>query len=185
MLQDEHAILLDTETTGLGEHDGVIELALLSTMEGTPLLNTRIRPDRPIRRDATKRHGLTDANVRAAPTFGEIWGELLPLLESYPMVISYGAAFHRERLAWTAQVNGYRLPPLEWHCLMLWYATFYGEVRSGDADDPFEWQSLCNACRQQHVDAGRSPRALSQVKRAHRLLQALTEPEGIHWDASL
>lgn len=56
MLRDERAVLLDTETTGLGERDVVIELALLSATEGTPLLNTLIRPDRPIPWDATLRH---------------------------------------------------------------------------------------------------------------------------------
>ncbi len=63
MLQDERAVLLDTETTGLGEHDVVIELALLSVAEGKPLLNTLIRPDRPIPWEATLRHGLYDSDM--------------------------------------------------------------------------------------------------------------------------
>jgi DNA polymerase III subunit epsilon len=184
VLLDEGAILLDTQTTGLGERDVVIELALLSASEGVPLYNTLIRPNRPIPWAATLRHSLMDADVRSAPTFGEIWADLLPILERYQRVISYNAAYHRGRLDWTAQVYGFRLPPLKWDCLMTRYAEFYGQLRNGDAANPYRWQTLRNACMQQKTHAGRSPRALSQVKRARRLLVAIAEQEGEHWDAT-
>ncbi len=184
MLRDERAVLLDTETTGLSERDVVIELALLSVAEGTPLLNTLIRPDRPIPWEATLRHGLYDSDMRSAPPFGDVWGELLPILERHQTVISYSAAYHQTHLEWTAQLYGYQLPPLEWHCLMTRYAKFFGKIRLGDAQSLYQWQTLNRACKQQHTDAGRSPRALSQVKRARRLLVALAEKEGEHWDAS-
>jgi hypothetical protein len=99
-------------------------------------------------------------------------------------VISYNAAYHRGRLDWTAQVYGFRLPPLKWDCLMTHYAEFYGQVRNGDAANPYRWQTLRHACKQQKTQVGRSPRALSQVKRARRLLVAIAEQEGEHWDAS-
>ena len=185
MLRNERAVLLDTETTGLDERDVVIELALLSAMDGTPLLNTLIRSDRPIPWDATLRHGLYDSDMRSAPPFREVWGELLPILERYQTMISYSAAFHRSHLEWTAGLYGYQLPPLEWHCLMTLYARYYGKVYLDDSQCPYQWQTLYRACKQQHTDAGRSPRALSQVKRARRLLVALAEKEGEHWDASV
>ena len=98
MLRDERAILLDTQATGLGERDVVIELALLSATEGTPLYDTLIRLNRPIPWEATSRHGL---GMR-------ICDQPLPLARSGPsccpsscairVVISYSAAFHRDRL---------------------------------------------------------------------------------------
>ena len=182
LLLDKHAVLLDTQTTGLGERDEVVELALLSAVEGVPIYNTLIRPKCPIPWEATLRHGLRDEDVRSARTFDEVWTDLLPLLERYQRVISYNAEFHRDRLDWTAQAYGYRLPPLTWKCLMIHYATFYGQIRPGDATSPFRWQTLRNACMQQKTHVGRSPRALSQVKRAHRLLVAIAEQKGEHWD---
>lgn len=185
MLDDKQAVFLDTETTGLGDHDVVIEVALLRASDGIPLLNTLIRPNRPISWEATYRHFLTDAHVRSAPTFQEVWTQLQPLLEQFPTVIGYSAAFHRDHLQWTAQLYGYKLPSLEWHCLMTQYAVFYGKVRPEDAQSPFQWQQISSACKQQKTIAGHSPRALNQVKRARRLLQAIAEKEGQRWDSSV
>ncbi len=139
MLQDEHAVLLDTETTGLGDRDVLIELALLSTSSRELLFSSLIRPNQPIPWAVSLRNSLQDEQMRSAPTFRQVWDDLLPILELNQTVISYSAAFHHSRLDWTAQLNGCQLPPLKWECLMTRYATFYGRVRPGDDESPFQW----------------------------------------------
>ena len=184
MLRDEHAVLLDTETTGLGDRDVVIELALLSASDRQLLYNSLIRPNQPIPWAVSVRNSLRDEQMRSAPTFHQVWKDVLPILERYQTVISYSAAFHQARLDWTAQLYGYRLPPLKWECLMTRYARFYGKVRPGDDESPFQWQSLYRACRQQKTTPSFLPKASEQVKAARRLLRAIAEKEGQHWDAS-
>ena len=47
-LHAHHTVLLNTETTGFGKTDTVIEIAVISAAEGTTLLNTRIQTKQPI-----------------------------------------------------------------------------------------------------------------------------------------
>jgi DNA polymerase-3 subunit epsilon len=183
MLQDEQAVLLDTETTGLGKRDVVIELALLSVSDKRMLYHSLIRPNRSIPWAASSRNSLWDEQMRSAPTFERVWRDVLPILANCSTVISYNAAFHRSRLAWTAQQYGYQLPPLTWECLMTRYATFYGYPRSVHAMS-YLYQSLDNACRQQNTTRSVVHNASEHVKAARRLLYALAEKEGQHWDAS-
>lgn len=182
VLQDEHAILLDTETTGLQKHDEVIELALLSTSDRRLLYHSLIRPSQPISWERSLRY-VPDKQRRSAPTFGEAWRDVLPILESSSTIISYNADFHRVRLAWTARQYGYQLPPLRWECLMTRYAVFYAKPRSITRPGSFGYQTLNNACRQQHTTGSLMHDASEHVKAARRLLRALAEKEGQHWDA--
>jgi DNA polymerase III epsilon subunit-like protein len=48
-------LLLDTETTGVGDGDEVCEITILDA-SGTPLLNTLVRPTQPIPAEATGIH---------------------------------------------------------------------------------------------------------------------------------
>ena len=75
VLADESAVILDTETTGL---DGafVVEIAIMG-IDGEELLNTRVNPQIPIPKGATRCHGITDEMVAGCPTFAQI----LPRIE--------------------------------------------------------------------------------------------------------
>jgi DNA polymerase-3 subunit epsilon len=179
-LHTEGTVLLDTETTGLETTDTVIELAVISTTQGTKLLNTRIQTDQPIKQEANYRHGLRNSDLLSAPPFAEVWADLSALLKQTQTIICYNADFHRERLIWTAQHEGFAFPQVDWQCLMNRYATFYGKVRKDDPVDPFQWQALSEACKQQGTEGGQSPRSLAQVQRARRLLQALAEKKGAY-----
>jgi DNA polymerase III epsilon subunit-like protein len=175
-------VLLDTETTGLEKTDTVIEIAVISAAQGTTLLNTRIQTDQPIREEATYRHHLTESDLQSAPSFSEVWAGLLAIFNQTQTIICYSADFHREKLMWTAQHYGFALPKVEWQCLMVRYATFYGKVRLDDPVCPFQWQELSQACKQQGTQGGQSPRSLAQVQRARRLLQALAKKKGKHYE---
>jgi DNA polymerase-3 subunit epsilon len=177
-LHAHSTVLLDTETTGLGNTDTVIEIAVISAAEGRTLLNTRIQTNQPIQESATYRHRLTASSLQSAPLFSEVWADLLAILNQAEVIICYHADFHRERLTWTAQRSGFTFPEVSWQCLMTRYATFYGQVRKDDPASPFQWKKLSDACKLQGTQGGDSPRSLAQVQRARRLLQALAEKEG-------
>jgi DNA polymerase III epsilon subunit-like protein len=185
MLQDEHTVLLDTETTGLGDRDVVIELALLSASNRELLYNSLIRPHPSASWSVPWRDTLLlDRRLQTAPTFHQVWRDVQPILKGYQTVISYGAAFHHARLEWTAQLYGYQLPPLKWECLMTRYAVFYGQMRLYDKQSPYQWQPLYRACRQQGTTPSFLHKAAEHAKAARRLLRAIAEKEGQHWDAS-
>ncbi|SEF16373.1 Exonuclease [Streptomyces sp. 2112.2] len=81
----EYAIV-DTETTGLEGDVRVVEIAVTDGA-GNELLNTVINPGVPIPEDAAAIHGLTDEDVRDAPTFGAILPRLTEALRGRRVVI--------------------------------------------------------------------------------------------------
>jgi DNA polymerase III subunit epsilon len=72
--------VLDVETTGTdAARDRIVELALLTLHPGRnhDLYQTRLNPGVPIPPAATAVHGITDADVRDAPTFATIAPDLV------------------------------------------------------------------------------------------------------------
>ncbi|XFB06568.1 exonuclease domain-containing protein [Azotobacter salinestris] len=62
----EDALFLDTETTGLHASAEIVELSLIDS-RGQPLLDTLIRPERPIPPALTRIHGIDNAMVADVP----------------------------------------------------------------------------------------------------------------------
>lgn len=93
-------IIFDLETTGLtpGE-DRTVEIAYQKIMpDGSVIERTqRINPGRPIGEDATAIHGITDADVKDAPSFSQVCYELWHLFEGSDVggfnVIGYDLPF--------------------------------------------------------------------------------------------
>ncbi len=59
------------------------------------------------------------------------------------------------------------------HCAMLWYAEFFGAWN--DQHENYKWQSLTNACAQQHVDVSdlTAHRALADCEMTRRLIHTV------------
>ena len=68
-------LYLDTETTGLGQRDEIVEIAILDP-PGKMVIDTLVRPSKPIPQDAVAIHGITNAMVSVAPTWNSIWPEV-------------------------------------------------------------------------------------------------------------
>lgn len=142
-------IYLDTETTGLDINSEIVDIAILDS-DGTPLLDTLVRPTCSIPADVTAVHGITDTDVANAPTFGELLPALRDILECRALVI-YNAAYDTRLIEQSCFLNGHRLrfatfATARIECAMLDYASFYGEIgKYGN----YRWQSLANAARQQ------------------------------------
>ena len=64
-------LFLDTETTGLGPADQVVEIAVLDA-EGAVVFHSLVKPTVPIPAEATAIHGIRDEDVAGAPTFAGI-----------------------------------------------------------------------------------------------------------------
>ncbi len=99
-LLDLPLVCLDTETTGRDPaEDRVIEVGLVYWREGaiTERRSWLIAPGRPIPQAAFDVHGISDEDVKDAPSFAEVAPELLRALEGY-VPVAYNAEFDRNML---------------------------------------------------------------------------------------
>lgn len=137
-------VIVDTETTGL---DGVAEVVQIGVIDqdGAVLLDTLVRPTRPIPEGATRIHGITNAMVAAAPTFAEILPQLQGVLRDRTVVI-FNAAYDRRMFDQSAMRNGIGVLALDcgatYHCAMKQYSDFVGERTSKGSG--YKRQSLPN-----------------------------------------
>jgi DNA polymerase III epsilon subunit-like protein len=125
-------LILDTETTGLRDDDEIVSVGLIDR-EGNEVYHSLVRPTKRIPPDATAIHGITDADVRDAPTGGEVITQLTPLLLGRPICI-YNADFEKRMLWQTANAWKVPAPTFEPLCIMklfseyagAWHETFNG-----------------------------------------------------------
>lgn len=79
LISDTPVAIIDFETTGLtAGHDRVVEVSIVRVEPGRPpqlVFDTLVNPRRPMA--ATEIHGITDADVAMAPSFGDITGEVV------------------------------------------------------------------------------------------------------------
>lgn len=83
-------VILDTETTGLYDAE-IVELSIIDTA-GNVLLDTLVRPTRPIPAEATEIHGITDEMVANAPTWAEVYPQYQALVAG-KTIAAYNAEF--------------------------------------------------------------------------------------------
>ena len=152
LLTRSNWVILDTETTGLDGTAQAIQIAVVQP-DGSPALDTLVRPIGRIPRDAIAIHGITDEMVAGAPTYPEIH----PLLQDVVRgrtIIAYNAAFDRRILQQTARLHRVAALEATWQCAMEQYARFVGQW-SGQHGG-YAWQKL--------------PRRPEQIGRKHQAL---------------
>ena len=89
--------MLDTETTGREAQSGqIVELGIVVGLRGEVLRrhNWLIKPAGPIPKEATDVHGITDDDVKDAPSFAEIAGEIVEALRGV-VPAAYNASFDK------------------------------------------------------------------------------------------
>lgn len=152
LIDDPGTVYLDTETTGLNDGDEVVDLAVIG-WDGAVLINTLVRPKRPIPLDATMIHHLTDDDVRFAPSWCEVYPWLCDTIAGKRVVV-YNAAYDFRIIQGCCRHDGLPEPqPLDpWVCAMDAYARYRGEVnrRSGR----FRWHKLEHACQAFGIPVG-------------------------------
>lgn len=157
VLDDPDVLLLDTETTGLDEEDEIIEIAIIRST-GQPLLDSLVRPTVPISASAADVHGLDWLQLETAPTWTEIWPELVAILNQATRILTYGAEFDHRLMQQTCHRYGLELPPWTWECVMEQYARWYGHWST--YYNSYKWQPLHGSHRAQ----GDCLAALNRIK---------------------
>ncbi len=174
---EANALILDTETTGLGDDAEVVELALVDCA-GAVLLDTLVRPSGPVPAEAAAIHGITDAMLAEAPTWSEVHDRFCDLVEGRQVVI-YSREFDTRVITQTARRYGLPAPqgfdPGRIHCAMQAYAEFRGEWSAEKGQ--YRWQKLSAAAVQQGVTVTNAHRALGDCLMTLGVVRAMASPE--------
>lgn len=135
-------VYLDTETTGVTLKDEIIEIAVIDD-EGKHLINSLVRPTRPVHKDAQKLHGLTCRKVAKAPLLKELEDRIVEAVQG-KHVVTYNVEFDLRFLTGRIR-NAIEAAS----CCMRAYAKYRSEVTEYDA---YRWFSLNEACAQLGYD---------------------------------
>jgi DNA polymerase-3 subunit epsilon len=140
MADKSRYVILDTETTGLGKTDEIVQLAVID-LDGNVLFNENIKPTKRKRmsRDAVAIHGLTMKALSQCKTFAELAKPLERVLGN-KTVISYNAMFDGRMYAQTLKLAGGFLHRGDWADIMDEYAKYVGEW--DDCHQDYRWQRL-------------------------------------------
>jgi len=165
-------VYLDTETTGLGPDDEVVEIAVIDH-DGTTLIDQRVRPTVPIPIRAFMVHGICDEDVSDSPTFAELAPKLEAALRDRVLVI-YNANFDLRILAQSARIHACRTPAKTAYCAMELYAAYRGDWNP--TYNTYRWHKLATAA--QHLGVSieeplHSARADAEITR--RLVHAMSK----------
>ena len=170
LLDRPDVLILDTETTGLGNRAEVIEVAVLDTT-GAVRFEALTMPEGRIERDATAVHGLTRRALRAAGArrWPEVHNELAAVLRGAAVVLAWNADFDARLLAQTADRHGLTLPGAPWRDLLADYRAHHGEAPTKGR------HSLKRAGGREgaHVD-GPAHRAAGDCRRVLAVMRAVT-----------
>lgn len=138
--QPERYVILDTETTGVGTYDEVIQIGIIDP-RGSVLFDRLIKPtrNRHISPRATAIHRITMPMLESMPRYNEIAGMLESVCQGR-IIVTYNAEFDRRLLVQSAGFAGGTVPPGRWECAMLQYAQFVGNWDK--YAKAYRWQKL-------------------------------------------
>ena len=157
--------VLDTETTGVGPYDQVIEVAVLDD-EGRVLLDSLARPERPISAKAAAVHGINDEAVAQAPTWPQVWHRLAPLITEKP-TLAWNAAFDIRLLRQTCDRHQLPFQGQSFACLKQIFQKRHPLLRG----------SLAAACLALGLPQRPKHRAKSDAELARRVAWCLAESQ--------
>jgi DNA polymerase III subunit epsilon len=158
-------VLLDTETTGTGKSDEVVQIGILSS-DGEVLLESFVRPVRrnTIPAEATAVHGITIDMLADAPTMQQLLPKLCEVLKGRTTII-YNAEFDTRLLhqAVGSPCDQLLNTCLTTDCAMKMYSAYAGDWMASKAD--YKWQKL----------PGAAHGAIEDCRATLRLIQKMAE----------
>jgi DNA polymerase-3 subunit epsilon len=167
---------LDTETTGLGSYDEIVEVCLVDS-QGKTLFSSLVRPTRRIPADVVWVHGIMDEMVAGAPAWSEVWTDLVEILRGKSVGI-YNADFDLRMMRQSHQAHKlvWESDPFRSFCIMKLYAQFYGQ--RGSYGSSGRWQKLEQAARQCGLQVGATHRALDDALLAKGVFDYMLKAAG-------
>ncbi len=168
-------LYLDTETTGLERNDEIIEISIVDDL-GNVVYESLVKPRKTIPFDATRVHGITNAEVQGARTWPIIWTEIREVLRG-KLIVMYNDEFDLRMMQ-----QSYTLYNLPWKDklttfdLLKLYAQFRGiwdPKRRG-----YRYHSLANAGMHCGIDLPNAHRATADTLLTRALLHYIADYNG-------
>ena len=166
-------VFLDTETTGTGPSDLIIEVGIVD-VGGNVLYEGLVNPGKPIPAESSAVNGITDEDVRDEPRWPEVWPVIELILKDRVIGI-YNADFdmrllrqscQAHKLEWTLQMN-------QSFCMMKLFAAYYGE-----------WNPRYNGFKSQKLEFAGKLCGLSEQNTHHAVDDAKLTAELLRYIAS-
>ena len=171
-LMNSRFYVLDTETTGLGKQDEIVQIGIVDK-KGEMVMDELIKPTIPIPFGASKVHDIYDSHVEDAPDFKDIYTELSKLLAGQ-VVIAYNMKFDRRMLEQSGAKYGLPEIRANWEkCAMRQYAQYKGQRRKGWRS--YKWHRLGNAIDQEGLEVKDAHNALGDARMTLALIQKMAE----------
>ncbi|EBD2913100.1 3'-5' exonuclease [Salmonella enterica] len=174
---DNDYLFIDTETTGLGDDAEIVEICIIDS-HGFIMLNTLIKPTKPIPDEAIAIHGITNEMVAFAPAWTDICGAVEEIFRRFGFVI-YNADFDLRLIRQTYTLNERPSEGAPWMlaahsvCAMKLYAEYRGEPGRFNG---YKWHKLVDAAAHEGVVVeDKAHRALADCKMTLGLVRALAK----------
>lgn len=169
VMEDPTTVFLDTETTGLGPDAEICDIAIVGR-DGSVMLDTLVRPERPIPAEATAVHGITDQMAAEAMPWSEVYWVTRMVLSGKAAVI-YNAVYDTGVLHRLTMEAGLEPSCFSAECAMRAYADFAGVP--GRYPGQYKWHKLGDACAALGVEVGTAHRALADAQACRGLVTAM------------
>lgn len=186
---DENTLILDTETTGLGSSAEICEISIIDGL-GNVVFDSLIKPTNPIPDDVIKIHGITNEMVADAPSFEDIYSEILFILFPTPssdnpfktnkIVIIYNKMYDLKILKQVsvmcskAHISPEPFISVDTYttCAMRHYSEFKNQAK---------WSKLTDACISMGIDITqfKAHRALGDCYMTLELIRCMNDPNYI------
>lgn len=171
----ENFYIIDTETTGIGKTDEVVQIGVIDK-NGEVVLDTLVRPTQRVPSGAINVHGISNEMLADAPSFDDVYTTLSIKLAGAPLV-AYNMDFDWRLLQQT--VNLYKLPMLrvgKRHCAMKQYAAFRGSWNNQRYS--YKWHSLSSAATYEKITVVDAHSALGDVRMTLELMRCMAREDG-------
>lgn len=178
-------VIIDTETTGLAEDDEIIEIAIIN-MRGEVLLDTLVKPTKPIPPEVTEINHITNEMVANAPAWRDVFTKVLAII-SHQKWLAWNSGFDARMLDQTCLCTGIyanEKPYFVAHVTSIIhinhidakavYDQWYGEF--DEKRKAFKRQSLITAAARHGVTVEGAHRALADCKMVLAVLQMVCAP---------
>jgi DNA polymerase-3 subunit epsilon len=162
-------VYFDTETTGTGPYDQIIEIGIINH-EGKTLLQALVKPRGGIPPDAVRVHGITNEMVDSALSWDELWPDVERVF-SGQVVAAYNADFDVRMLMQSHTRNGmvWKEPWTAIFDIMELYARFHGEWDARKKG--YRWHKLEQAGKHCGISLPNAHRAVDDALLARAVLE--------------
>jgi DNA polymerase III subunit epsilon len=173
-LVSKNTLILDTETTGLGEKDEIVEVSIIN-IHGMVLINSLIKPTILMPPSATAIHGISNFELSDAPYITAFFDKLINLFKKNYLSI-YNAPFDLRLLNQSLKAHGEKLPDIQTniYCIMELFAMFNGDY---DLQKKcYRWVNLSSAAEKLGVTISRNiHRTMADVELTRQILLKIAE----------